>query len=71
MARCFVSSRNFRMLRLDAHSVLVAVLNWRFGCAMKCIPGVFIIVSEGILFPIPVRVHEFVDAVGFFNTIRQ
>lgn len=70
-ATSLVSNHYFKTLRYDANSVLVVSVNWRSICARKSIIRAFILVSKGILFPIPFCFRELIVAVGFFKIIRQ
>lgn len=69
--RSLFSSCNIRMLRLDAHSVLVVGVNWSAVQATKSIPRVFNLVSREILLLLPFPVLAIVDADRFFKIIRQ
>lgn len=64
-ARSLVSSRNFKVFRHDGYSVYVVSVSRRAVALLKAFCMFFIIVSEGISFPIRIRVLELVAGVGF------
>lgn len=69
--KSFVPSRNFRVFHHEAHSVLLFGVIRRAVRATKRIHRRVCLKSEGISFPIPFRVCEFVDAVELFYIIHQ
>lgn len=70
-AESFPSGRYFRMLCPDGHCVVLAGATWCAVRTKKSTPGVFSLVSKGILFPTPSRVRELFDTVAFCNIIHQ